>query len=44
MEVEFNNGKVYTYRGVSEEDHADFISADSVGKHFNHHIQGKYEH
>lgn len=43
MEVEFHNGKTYTYKNVPEEAHADFISSMSIGKHFNNHIQGRYE-
>jgi len=42
MRVQFHNGKTYTYQGVSEEAHLDFVTSDSIGKHFNNHIAGKY--
>jgi len=43
MRVQFHTGHTYEYEEVSEEQHADFISADSIGKHFNNHIQGKFQ-
>lgn len=33
-------GAVYHYPGVSPEQHAAFVSAESIGKHFGAHIQG----
>jgi len=34
MEVEFKNGAVYQYHGVSKDDYDAFVSAGSIGKHF----------
>jgi hypothetical protein len=41
LAVTFPNGKaVYHYPGVSPEQHAAFVGAESIGKHFGAHIQG----
>jgi hypothetical protein len=34
MEVEFNDGKVYTYHGVSARKHKELMEAKSIGRHF----------
>lgn len=44
LDVEFHNGKVYRYAGVSAEDHQALLGAASFGKHFGEHIRGKFEH
>lgn len=44
LEVEFQGGQVYRYRGVSEADKDALISAESIGRHFREHVLGKYEH
>lgn len=44
MEVEFHNGKVYHFPDFPAEKHAAFVGADSIGKHFNSEIRGKYAH
>jgi frataxin-like iron-binding protein CyaY len=41
LEVEFKNG-VYRYFEVSPEAHQAFVSAESLGRHFQEHIRGKY--
>lgn len=43
LEVRFKNGSTYRYSGVSAEAHAEFMAAESKGKHFGTHIKGKYE-
>ena len=35
-------GKVYSYPGVSEADHAEFMAAPSMGKHLASKIRPKY--
>jgi hypothetical protein len=42
LHVEFHNGKVYEYPGVSAESHAALVTAESIGKHFSAHIRPKY--
>lgn len=44
MEVEFHNGKIYRYPDFPAEAHAQFVGAESVGRHFNQEIRGKYSH
>lgn len=34
-------GAIYHYPGVTPEQHAAFIGAESIGKHFGQHIQGR---
>lgn len=41
--VEFTSGDFYEYTGVSTEQFAALIAAESVGKHLNQHIKGKFE-
>jgi hypothetical protein len=43
LEVEFHSGHIYQYDGITEEQHADFMSAPSIGKHFNNHIMGQFD-
>jgi hypothetical protein len=42
LEVEFNNGSIYQYAGVSQYDHEGMINADSKGKYLNANIKGRY--
>ena len=42
LHVEFNSGQVFEYTGVTEEQHADLISATSIGKYYNENIVGKF--
>lgn len=44
LAVKMKNGKVYHYAGVSAEQHAALINAESMGKHFGAHIRGKFDH
>lgn len=43
LELEFNNGNVYQYAGVTDTDWNKFCRADSKGKHFAEFIRGKYD-
>lgn len=42
--IRFNSGGLHHYAGVTPEKHAEFIGAESIGKHFGAQIRGKYEH
>ena len=39
LEIEFKNGGVYRYAGVSAEDHAALIGSSSIGAHFHQRIR-----
>ena len=43
MEVEFNDGSIYTYSDVPVTVHAELVSAESQGKFFWSHIRNKYD-
>ena len=42
LEVEFNNGSVYQYHGVSKEIFDSFMQAGSKGSYFNANIKNNY--
>jgi KTSC domain len=43
--VKFIGGNsVYEYEGVPAKVHEDLLASDSVGRHFAHHVKGKYSH
>lgn len=42
LEVEMANGAIYQATGVSAEEHADFITSESLGKHFQQRLKGAY--
>lgn len=42
LEVEFSNGAIYHYDGVSDTEHEALMNANSVGSHFYKNIRGKY--
>jgi len=44
LEVEFQGGRVYQYRNVEPETHAQFMRADSYGTFFFAHINGQYRY
>jgi len=44
MEVEFHDGSVYLYEGISENVYEGLMSAQSVGKHFRDNIREEYEY
>lgn len=44
LHVQFLNGSHYTHAGVSPADHTALASAESVGKHYNANIKGKFAH
>lgn len=42
LEVEFSNGGIYQYSGVSEEVHRRFINAPSPGSYFRDNIEENF--
>lgn len=42
MTVRFKGGREYEYDNVPNEAHTEFVSAPSVGSHYNKAIKGKY--
>ena len=42
LEVEFSNGGVYQYSGVSEEVHRRFMNSPSPGSYFRDNIEENY--
>lgn len=44
LTVQFKNGTSYSYSGVPADTHKKLMDAESVGKHFNEHIKGKFDH
>lgn len=44
LEIEFRNGKVYRHAGVSREHFEALRNAESIGKHYNTAIRGKFDH
>ena len=43
LEIEFKNGDVWQYSGVSIETYNEMMQAESCGKYFLSHIKGKYK-
>lgn len=44
LEVEFQSGKLARFTGVTADDHAKLMRAESIGRHFGQHIRGKFDH
>lgn len=42
MEVEFAGGGIYQYADVAPQAHAEFLAAESIGRHFARHIKNAY--
>jgi len=42
LEVEFSNGGIYQYSGVSEEVHRRFVSSPSAGSYFRDNIEENF--
>ncbi len=42
LEIEFRDGTVYQYRGVSHTVYRQLMSADSKGRYFAQHIRGRF--
>jgi hypothetical protein len=42
LEVEFNDGSIYQYFRVPQEEYANLMKADSISKYFNVGIRNKY--
>ncbi len=44
LEVQFKNGSVHQYHGVSAETHKQLVQARSVGSFFHSNIKDNFEH
>lgn len=44
LTVEFKNGNVYEYYKITYEDWRRLLDAESIGKHLNAHIKGKFDY
>lgn len=44
LEIEFADGRLYQYPGVSAEEFERLVKAPSIGQHFHAAIRGKYSH
>lgn len=42
LEIEFPRGALYRYADVSAEAYQKFMQAESIGKHFAAHVEGKF--
>ena len=42
--VEFKDGGIYHYEGVSPEKHKAFVESKSIGSHFHKHIRPHHKH
>lgn len=42
LTVKFNSGETYTYAGVSADQHAKLMAADSIGSHFQKNIRSAF--
>ena len=42
LEIEFKGGSVYSYPGVTPDQHQQLLNADSVGSHFHKHIRNNF--
>lgn len=42
LRIRFTRGGEYLYKGVSEEEHAALMGAESIGKHFQAHIRQQH--
>lgn len=44
LDVEFQNGSVYQYHGMTPEEYKDFLYAPSPGEHFHQHIKNDHQY
>lgn len=44
LHVQFNSGKLARFAGVTADDHAKLMGAESIGRHFGQYIRGKFDH
>lgn len=44
LEIEFNDGAIYQYSGVPEQEYKSLLSASSKGSYLNKHMKGKYRY
>ncbi len=42
LDIEFNNGSIYSYGGVPQSEYDGLMGAQSVGKHFIQNIKNVY--
>lgn len=42
LRIRFTRGGEYLYKGVSQEEHAALMAAESIGKHFQAHIRPQH--
>jgi len=42
LQVRLKSGHTYEYTGVGDHEHAELMSATSIGQHYNTHIVGQY--
>lgn len=42
LKVRFKTGRTYHYHGVSADEHAKLMKADSIGAHFSANIRDKF--
>lgn len=42
MEVEFQNGRVYSHSNVSANDHSGLVNSSSIGGHYHKHFKDKF--
>lgn len=44
LTIEFNNGNAYEYYKFTETDWNSLKDAESIGKHLNAHVKGKFDY
>jgi hypothetical protein len=44
LTIEFKNGNAYEYYKFTYEDWRELLNADSIGKHLNAHVKGKFDY
>jgi hypothetical protein len=42
LEIEFNNGEVYTYHNIEQGEYDSLMNASSIGKYFSANIKGRH--
>ena len=44
LEIEFQNGRIYQYSNVSNDEYTELMEASSLGRYFNFYIKGAYSY
>ena len=44
LEIEFQNGRIYQYSDVSNDEYTELMEASSLGRYFNSCIRGAYNY